>query len=1094
MLISDFAIRRPVITVVSMLALVVFGAVALLRLQTDEFPDVAPPYVSVGILYPGASPDGVEKEVLDPVEEAIASISGVKKIMGKAEDGFGSIIIEFQFEKPLSEATQDIRDAISTIRSDLPDEMEEPIIRKLNDTDRPIVSLALSSPRHTPAELTRMADPRITRELRSIPGVAEVAVAGKLERELTVELRPEALQASGVSVSQVVQALQLQNLATPVGRVTGDYDERAIRLKGRMEGPAEFAQLVVAERNGVIIRLGQVAVVKDGTEEQRTLALYNGREAVGIDIKKSKGYSTTDVSANILDRVSRIQAALPEGARLDVVRDAGTRVTASVNNVQEALLEGALLTVVVVFFFLNSWRSTVITGLALPVSVLASFIAVWMFGFTLNTMSLLGLSLAIGILIDDAIVVRENIVRHVEMGKDHYTAAREGTDEIGLAVAATTFSILAVFVPIAFMSGVGGQWFKPFALTIACSVLVSLFVSFSLDPMLSAYWADPHVPEEKKRWITRRLDRFNAWFNRLAHRYRGVIAWALDHRLAVVLLALGTFVGSFALPARGLTGLLAVLAGVAVMVAAVTRPWGWPLKLAGATLGLVVAAGLFRVAPTIGKVGVGFFPEDDKAELNIQIETPPGANLEYTRLKAEEAAALVRAHPIVRYTYTTLGGGISGAVDVGNIFVKLTPKNERDLSVEEFAAIVRDEVNRIAGATLAVFTADFGGGRKQLALQLKGTDLASISAAAEQVMAEVQQVPNAVDVSLSSKGLKPELNVELHRGLAGAMGVTVGQVAQSLRPAFAGIDAGDWVDPSGDTRDVVVRLTPEARRRAEDLRQIPLVVNGPAGPATIPLGQVATIEPSIGPAVINHLDRDLVVNVEWNVSGRSTGEVMSDVRQRLARLQLGSGIVVTEGGDAEQQSEVFGNIFVALGVAVLLMYLILVMQFGSFLDPLAILMSLPLSLIGVMLGLALTGGTINIMSLIGVILLMGIVAKNAILLIDFAKWAREKDGLPLREALIEAGAIRLRPILMTTFALIAGMIPVALGGGEGAQFRAPLGIAVIGGTLTSTLLTLLVIPTVYEILDDWRGALLGRFRRMAGKAPLAEPRPAADQA
>jgi HAE1 family hydrophobic/amphiphilic exporter-1 len=646
------------------------------------------------------------------------------------------------------------------------------------------------------------------------------------------------------------------------------------------------------------------------------------------------------------------------------------------------------------------------------------------------------------------------------------------------------------------MSGVGGQWFKPFALTIACSVLVSLFVSFSLDPMLSAYWADPHVPEQKKRWITRKLDRFNAWFNRLANGYRGVIAWALDHRLAVVILALGTFVASFTLPQKGLIGLAVVMAGLAVIVFAVTRPWAWPIKLAVASASVLAIVLLLRLdIPPVGKVGIGFFPEDDKAEFNIQIETPPGSNLEYTRLKAEEAAALVRTYPEVRYTYTTLGGGVSGAVDLGNIFVKLTPKGERDLSVEEFAALVRDGVKRIAGATLAVFTVDFGGGRKQLALQLKGPDLASISTAAEQVMNQVKQVPNAVDVSLSSKGLKPELNVELQRGLAGSMGVTVGQVAQSLRPAFAGIDAGDWVDPSGDTRDVVVRLTPEARRRAEDLRQIPLVVAGPEGPVTIPLGQVAKIEESVGPAVINHLDRDLVVNVEWNVSGRSTGEVMTDVRQRLARLQLGTGITISEGGDAEQQSEVFGSIFVALGVAVLLMYLILVMQFGSFLDPLAILMSLPLSLIGVMLGLALTGGTINIMSLIGVILLMGIVAKNAILLIDFAKWAREKDGLPLREALIEAGAIRLRPILMTTFALIAGMIPVALGRGEGAQFRAPLGVAVIGGTLTSTLLTLLVIPTVYEILDDWRGSLLGRFRRMVGARktpPLAEPQPAAE--
>ncbi len=456
MFISDFAIKRPTITVVTMLALVVGGIIALIRLQTDEFPEVAPPYVSVAVPYPGASPETVETEVLNPIEEAIASISGVKKVTGKAEDGFAFVLIEFIFEKPLPEATQDIRDAISAIRNDLPTEMEEPIIKKLNDTDRPIVSLALSSTRLSPAELTRLADPGITRELRSIPGVAEVTVTGKQERELTVELRPAALQAARVSVAQVVQALQAQNLAAPVGRVQGEYDERSIRLRGRLSGPEEFAQLVVAERNGVLIRLGQVANVRDGIEEQRTLALFNGMEAVGIDIKKSKGYSTTEVAGQLLERVEKMQATLPEGTTINVVKNSGTRVKAAVRNVQEALFEGALLTVLVVFLFLNSWRSTVITGLALPVSVLASFIAVWAFGFKLETMSLLGLSLAIGILIDDAIVVRENIVRHVELGKDHYTASLEGTDEIGLAVTATTFSILAVFLPVAFMSGVGG--------------------------------------------------------------------------------------------------------------------------------------------------------------------------------------------------------------------------------------------------------------------------------------------------------------------------------------------------------------------------------------------------------------------------------------------------------------------------------------------------------------------------------------------------------------------------------------------------------------------------------------------------------------
>src|SRR6478672_2747171 len=637
MFISDFAIKKPLITVVSMVTLVVFGLFALLKLKTDEFPDVAPPVVTIGIPYPGASPDGVEKEILDPIEEQISSISGVKHVNGSAYDGFGFIFVEFEFGKDLAEATQDLRDAISAKRADLPVEMKEPIIKKFNDTDRPIVSLALSSTTLSQAELSRLADPSITRELRSIPGVAEVVVSGKVERELTVELIPARMQSAGVSVAQVVQALQLQNLAAPVGRVTGDLDERSIRLKGRLENPQEFTQLVVADRNGQLTRLGDVANVRDGTEEPRTLALYNDQEAVGLDIKKAKGYSTTDVSDQIRARTAELQKTLPKGTKLELVKDSGTRVTTAVNNVEEALIEGALLTVLVVFLFLNSWRSTVITGLALPVSVLASFIAVYVLGFKLETMSLLGLSLAIGILIDDAIVVRENIVRHVEMGKDHFTAAHDGTDEIGLAVAATTFSILAVFVPIGFMPGIGGQWFKPFALTIACSVAVSLFVSFSLDPMLSAYWADPHKLPHERAWITRQLDKFNAWFNHQALNYKKVIAWALDHRAAMVATAMLSFFASFFLAASGLNALGLAVVGIVLIVIGLSadRLHGAVRTLsflAGAAVFLLTGSMAFAGKPfelqPLRKVGTAFFPEDDRAEFIMAIETPPGSNME----------------------------------------------------------------------------------------------------------------------------------------------------------------------------------------------------------------------------------------------------------------------------------------------------------------------------------------------------------------------------------------------------------------------------------------------------------------------------------
>jgi HAE1 family hydrophobic/amphiphilic exporter-1 len=1043
MFISDFAIKRPVITVVSMLAIVVFGLFALSSVKTDEFPDIQQPLVVVSIPYPGASPQGVEREVLDPVEEAVSGISGIDKIQSTAQDGFAQLIVFFQFEKDIRVATQEIRDEISRIRDQLPVEMKEPILTRFDPADQPIVSLTLSSESMTPAELTRIADPGITKDLKGITGVAQVNVVGGVEREMTIELRPSALQANGVSVSEVVQALQFQNLAAPVGRVTGTIDERTIRLRGRLEGPGDFAALVVAKRGDRLVRLSDVANVYDGSEESRTLALFNGRQAVGIDIVKSRGYSTTAVSDAIHERIDVIQKRMPPSARLAVVQDAGERVRNSVRNVEEALLEGALLTVLVVFLFLNSWRSTVITGLALPISALAAFIAVWAFGFTLNTMSLLGLTLAIGILIDDAIVVRENIVRHIEMGKDHYTASREATDEIGLAVTATTFSIICVFVPIAFMYGVAGQWFKPFALTIACAVAFSLLVSFSLDPMLSAYWADPQIEaHERRNPIARMLDRFNAWFDRKAEAYKGVIAWALDHRTAMFGLAVVSFFGA---------------------------------------IGLQFMFGRS-----------GFVPDSDRSEINIGIETMPGANLEYTRVKAEEAARLVRAHKEVKYTYTTIGGS-SGAVNEGNIYVRLVPKADRSVGQGQLGGVIRQEVATLGGAKYSVFTSGFGGNFKQIQLELRGTDAVRLTQLAEQVASEMRQVKGAVDVGLSNKGQKPELEITLNRGLAGVLGVTVGQVAQALRPAFAGIDAGDWVDPSGETRNVMVRLAPDARRRASDLEQLPITVIPPTGiPTTMPLGQIATVRQGMGPAQINHLDRERVVNVQANTSGRSLGEVMTDINARLDNLVLPPGYRITQGGEAADQAEVFTRIFTALGVAVLLMYLILVMQFGSFLDPIAIMLSLPLSLIGVVVALLITRDSLNIMSLIGVILLMGIVAKNAILLIDFAKWGREQ-GMDRRTALIEAGRIRLRPIMMTTFALIAGMIPVALGIGEGADFRAPLGRAVIGGVITSTVLTLVVIPTVYEVLDEFKEWTLGKFAKRlhrpdqhAGAAPVPE--------
>jgi len=1102
MFISDFSIKKPVVTLVVMMALVVFGIFALLNLKTDEFPEVQPPVVAVSIPYPGASPETVEREVVDRVEEAIGGISGVDKVTSQSFDGYAVVIVQFIFGKDLQQATQDIRDQISQIRNELPQEMKEPILSRFDPNAQPIVSLTLSSTTLGSAELTRIADPTLTRELRAVEGVAQVNVQGAITRELSVLLDPSRMQAAGVGVPQVAAALQSQNLAAPVGKLTGTWDERSIRLQGRLPSPESFQQLVVASQpGGAVVRLGDVATVRDGTEEPTSLALFNGKPAVGIDVIKSSGYSTTQVASAVLEQVHEIEARLPKGVKVDVVKNSGDRVARSVANVQETLFEGALLTVLVVFLFLNSWRSTVITGLALPVSVLASFVAVWAFGFTLNTMSLLGLSLAIGILIDDAIVVRENIVRHVEMGKSHYDAALEGTDEIGLAVAATTFSIVSVFVPIAFMGGLAQQWFAPFALTIACSVLVSLFVSFSLDPMLSAYWPDPHREHHEKGWVGRQLDHFNAWFERRSHQYRGVIAWALDHRAAMVILSSGTFVGALMLPVKGIVAFLVVMAiavGLSAFLAIAKPRKSLAAAVAVGGFVLMVVGGM--MSPVLAKLGGQFFPPDDRSEFIVHIDTPAGSNIDYTRNKAEEVSRVARSHPEVAYTYATVGGQ-QGTVNQGDIYVRLTPKATRSRSQDDLAAAVREQASHIGGATASLSTGGFGP-QKEILIQLRGPDIAVLNRLAEQVMTEVRQVPGAVDVDLSTKGQKPELEVELNRGLAGSLGITAGQVAQALRPAFAGIDAGDWVDPSGETRNVQLRLVPEARRSAADLSSIPLVLQGAQGTTTLPLGQVATVKQGLGPAQIDHLDRDRVITVQANTQGAPLTEVVAGIEARIKdHVRVPAGYVVTQGGQTEDQQEVFGRIFFALGVAVMLMYLILVVQFGSFLDPLAILLSLPLSLIGVMLGLWLTGNTLNLMSLIGVILLAGIVAKNAILLIDFAKWAHER-GTPLRESLIEAGAIRLRPILMTTFALVAGMMPIALGRGEGSQFRAPLGVAVIGGVIASTLLTLLVIPTYYEILADMRESLFGFFRKkkdggtptQGHGAPDARPRVVVERA
>lgn len=1022
MFLSDFSIKRPMVVVAVTLAMMIFGYFAMTNLKTNQFPDVQPPVLVMTIPYPGASPETVEREILNRVEDSMATITGIRELRSYARESNAMIVAIFEFDKDLIEASQEMRDAVAVVRDKLPTEMKEPFLRRQDPNAFPIMSLALSSKSMDPIELSQLAENLIAREIRAIPGVALVNLEGEKEREMTVFLNSNAMREANVSAMDVVSALRAQNVAAPVGRVVNGMEEQGIRIQGRLRDVREFEQMVVKRNGDQAIRLEQVADVVDGAAEQRRLSIFNGVPSLGIDVIKARDASTISVTDDIKAKIAELKKDLPADFELVVVRDSGEDVAASMRNVTEALSVGALLTIVTVFVFLNSWRSTLITSLALPTSVLASFIAVWACGFTLNFMSLLGLSLAIGILIDDAIVVRENIVRHMEMGKDNMTAARDGTKEIGMAVIATTMSIVVVFIPIAFLDGITGQWFKPFGLTVACSVLVSLFISFTLDPMMSAYWHDPdHDKNAKRRGLGRVLQRFNIWFDHQAERYSRLISWALKHRKSMWVLAFGSFFGAIVL--QGMYG------------------------------------------------GSGFLPETDDGGVVISVRAPSEASLEYTSIKAEQAAMIARQLPEQLYTQTTVG--TQGNITRAQVFVRLKKEYERDRSSREIAAELRAKVKQLVGAEYTV-SADLNGGGdgKALQIQFRGPDSRVLEGLVMDFVEKLKTVPGAVDVGLSAQDPKPELQIEFNRGLASSLGLSMNDAASALRLAFAGAEIGDWIDPTGETRNVYVRIKPEERMTVQDLERLPLLSSRTG--AMIPLEQIATVSVGKGPAVIEHLDRESMMAVGANVQGRSFGEVDADAKKLLKTIAFPPGYDVVSGGQSRDQAEVFGSIFGALGLAVMLMYLILVVQFHSFLAPVSIMMSLPLSLIGVVLSLLVTGSTLNLMSLIGVVMLMGIVVKNGILLIDCAR-KKEGEGMGLEEALIAAGRERLRPILMTTFALVAGMLPVAIGFGEGAAFYKPLGISVIGGVLTSTILTLLVVPTFYDSLETFKRKLKARF-------------------
>lgn len=1023
MFLSDFSIRRPVAMVVIIIALMCVGLLALKNLRVNQIPDVEMPVLVINLPYPGASPETVEREIINRVEKSLQSITGVYQIRSTASESNASIVITFNFKKNMIEASDEVRNAIASVRYKLPVEMREPVLRRIDPAAQPIMQMALSSTVLSHAEISRLAEDDLSNQFRAIPGVAVVNVNGALRRELSVLLRSEKLREYNVSVSEVVTALRNQNTTSPVGRVKGPLDEQSIRLVGRIESPAEFEQIVIRRRGNEVVRLAQVASISDGFAEMSGFSMRNGNPNVGVTVARSRDASTVSVANKVRELVAGLNKTLPKGTTLEVTRDGGEEAQSNLNNVIESLMFGAVLTVFVVYAFLNSWRSTLITALSLPTSVITAFIAVWLCGFTLNFMTLLGLSLAIGVLIDDAIVVRENIVRHMTSGMDRRTAASVGTSEIGLAVTATTFSIIAVFIPVAFMGGGAGEWFRPFALTVASSVLVSLFISFTLDPMLSAYWGDPvALHGQPRHGVGRVLARFNRWFDHQADRYGLVIAWALHHRRSMAFIAAASLVAAIGLQAK----------------------FG----------------------------GSSFMPASDEGTLAIEIRTPSSASLEFARLKVEQAASLARSLPETVATNSNINA--TG----GRIYVDIGKSTQRKRTAMEIAAELRLLMARLVGAEYVVLDDLNNGVRKPVQIQFSGPDSRRLLEITNSFMAQLRQVPGAVDVGLSEQDPKDEIQIELNRGLANALGISVADAAQALRVSFAGVEVGDWVDPTGEARDVALRLHPDDRVSASNIEHLPIAVGG--SDMMVPLSQIATITMGKGPAQIQHQDGKRMMAVSANAQGRSAGEVTADAMKLAKAIEFPSGYGLELGGSARDQNELFTEMGTALVMGIGLMYLILVIQFGSFTAPLAVMLSLPLSLIGVVLSLLLTGGTLNLMSFIGIIMLMGLVAKNAILLLDCAR-KEEAQGTEREAALMHAGRLRLRPILMTTFALIAGMLPVAIGMGEGGEFYRPLAVAIIGGTITSTLLTLLVVPTFYDSIEIARDRALAKFHARAAQ-------------
>jgi HAE1 family hydrophobic/amphiphilic exporter-1 len=1050
MFLTRISVAQPVFATMMMLALAVLGITSYRQLNVDQFPNVDFPVVTVTTVYEGATPEAVEREVTKKIEESINTVQGIRHVESTSQEGLSNIVVIFRVGVSSQVASQDVRGKVASIRGLLPTQIEEPVVQRLDANALPIVSVSIEAPGLSPQAATEIADKRVKKRLETVPGVGAVNLVGESKREVQVVVDRARLEAYHLPLSKVVDALRHENVDFPAGAADRGASEAMVRVAARGKGAAEIARIPVKRAGATTIFVSDLAQVTDGIEQPKNLAMLDEAPALALDVVKQSGANTVAVADGVKAAVEKLSHELPPGVSLHVVRDDSQFIRDSIHDVNLTMLIGGALTVLIVFVFLNSWRSTVITGLTLPISVIAAFSAMKLFGFTLNVMTLMGLSLAIGMLIDDAIVVRENIVRHLQRGKDHVKASLDGTDEIGLAVMATTFTIVAVFIPVAFMGGMVGQFFYEFGITVAAAVLVSLFVSFTLDPMLSSRWVDPALEQDRHEgFVGRRLARFNDRFDALHLRYEQLLRWALAHRKTVVVVALVAFLGSF---------------------------------------------------PILGLLGGDFMPDFNRGEYQVAFRATPGATLRETGERAREMVRRLRSLPDVAYTYTTIGaaGTTARPVTEGVSFVKLHPG--RGKSFSQVLGDARRVIQEVPGLTYGLFEAGpFG--QKPIQISVRGPEIDELDRISRELMQAMAKMKGTADIETSLEKAKPELRVRVDRERASDLGIPAGVIGTTLRAAVAGEVASVVESDEGDSYDVRVRLRADQRRYAEDLLSLSVPTDKDdenKDKLLVPLRELASAEPGTGPSTIRHKDLAREVRVSANPDGRSLGEISADVEAAVARLALKPGYDVVLGGDVEELKDMFANMLQALFLAVVFIYLILASQFGSFLQPFAIMLSLPLSLVGVALALFATGDNLNIMSMIGLIMLMGLVTKNAILLVDFANQAR-RSGLSRRDALVQAGSTRLRPIVMTTLAMIFGMLPLAFAIGAGAEMRAPMARAVIGGLVTSTLLTLVVVPVVYSYLDGLRPEAVRQWlralRRRGAKveAPAAAPAPTEEQ-